>query len=170
MKKKSTTPFFLAAALTLGCQAVSAATPGLWDGKAAPPPDSLRVPEMANVEHGPFEYVPLGPVYFDSGKATITREGQQSLDAAVDYLLNHHDIKRILVEGHTDDVGSKTYNDTLSDRRADIVRNYLTVKGVDPNLINLIGKGEHAPVDQNWTRDGRRRNRHVTIYVVHWQR
>ncbi len=169
MNKISTPNYLLAAALILACLPALAATPGLWDGAAALPPDSLHVPteEMAPES---FEYVPLSPIHFDSGKATITHQGQRSLDAAVDYLRRHANIKRILVEGHTDEVGGKTYNDGLSDRRARIVRNYLTVKGIDPELINLIGKGEYHPVDQNWTRDGRRRNRHVSIYAVHWQR
>lgn len=169
MQKKITTTYFLAAALTLIGMPAIAATPDLWDGAAAPPPDSLRVPDREMVQES-FKYVPLSPIYFDNGKATITHEGQRSLDAAVAYLLQHDDIKRILVEGHTDEVGSEAYNYGLSERRAQIVRNYLTVKGVDPKLINPIGKGEHHPVDQNWTRDGRRRNQQVSIYAIHWER
>ena len=144
-----------------------AATPGLWDGPAATPQETLRVPSN-DLQDGSFEYVSLSPVYFDSDKATLTRDGQKALDAASEYLLKHDNIKRILVDGHTDEKGSISYNDKLSDRRANIVRNYLTIKGIDPNLINLAGMGEHKPVDQNWTRDGRQRNRHVSIYALHW--
>lgn len=169
MTNKTATPFFLAAVLALTGQAALAATPGLWDDAAGAPPQSLLVPDK-EMEPASFEYVPLSPVYFDSGKATITHEGQRSLDAAAAYLLQHDDIKRILVEGHTNEIGGKSYNDKLSDRRAQIVRNYLIVKGVHPKLINPIGKGEHHPVDQNWTRDGRRRNQRVSIYAIHWAR
>ena len=146
-----------------------AATPGLWDGVAATPPEPLRIPNN-ELQDGSFEYVPLSPVYFEINKATLTREGQLALDAASEYLLKYDNIRRILIDGHTDERGSISYNDKLSDRRATIVRNYLTVKGIDPILINLEGMGEHRPVDQNWTRDGRRRNRHVSIYALHWNR
>lgn len=169
MTKRYLTTICLAIVIAVCSQQATAATPGLWDGAAAMPPQTLFVPEK-DLDPGSFKYVPLSPIYFDSDKATLTYEGQQSLDAAVDYLLKHDNIQRILVEAHTDEKGARTYNDGLSDRRANIVRNYLTVKGVDPNLINVIGKGEYHPVDENWTREGRQRNRHVSIYAVLWDR
>ncbi len=145
-------------------------TPNMWGPKAVSPL-SLYVPEsQANVLEESFKYVPLHPVLFNPGKATISSEGQKALDAAADYLLKHGNIQRILVEGNTDYIGSNSYNDRLSDRRSEMVRNYLTLKGVDPSLLTITGKGETTPVDQNWTRDGRQRNRHVAIYALHWQR
>ncbi len=167
MRKQNLITFMLAAAMALGGYQANAAFPGLWDGVAEMPAESLRVPEN-DANMGTFEYVPLSPVYFESNRDIISHEGQRSLDAAVDYLLKHTNIKRILVEGHTDEKGSLGYNDRLSDRRANIVRNYLTIRGVDPEIINMMGKGEYHPVDQNWTRAGRLRNRHVSIYAVHW--
>ncbi len=169
MMKRDLKTVFLAAAMALYSHQGFAATPGLWDGTAAMPPETLFVPEN-QLSQGSFKYVSLRPVYFDSSKATLTYEGQQALDAAAEYLLKHDNIKRILIEGNTDEKGSEAYNDNLSDRRATIVRNYLTIKGIDPNLINLAGKGEFHPVDQNWTREGRQRNRHVSIYALHWNR
>lgn len=146
------------------------ATPNLWGPKVVSPA-ALHVPaEQSDITAKSFKYVALNPVLFNSGKATISHEGQKALDAAADYLLKHNNIQRILVEGNTDYIGTKGYNDRLSDRRSEMVRNYLTLKGVDPNLIVLSGKGETDPVDQNWTRDGRSRNRHVAIYAVQWQR
>lgn len=169
MTKRDVKTVLLAAAMAICSHQALAATPGLWDGAAAKPPETLHVPEN-ELTQGSFEYVSLSPVHFGSDKATLTYEGQQTLDAAVEYLLKHDNIKRILVEGNTDEKGGKAYNDNLSDRRSMIVRNYLTVKGIDPNLINIIGKGEYHPVDQNWTREGRQRNRHVSIYALHWKR
>ncbi len=161
--------FIASATMALASHSASATTPSLWDGVAASPQQSLQVPDN-QLQSGSFEYVSLSPVYFDSDKATLTREGQQALDAASEYLQKHTNIRRILVDGHTDKVGSIYHNDKLSDRRAKIVHNYLIIKGIDPSLINLAGMGEHKPVDQNWTRDGRQRNRHVSIYAVHWNR
>ena len=167
MNNKIIKQIIFSAAVAITSQSAIAETPGLWDGSAASPQQSLHVPN-SQLQDGSFEYVSLSPIYFDFNKATLTRAGQQSLDAASEYLHKHANIRRILVDGHTDEKGSISYNDNLSDRRAKIVRNYLIVKGINPNLVNLAGMGEHKPVDQNWTRDGRQRNRHVSIYAVHW--
>lgn len=150
-------------------QALADKMPNLWGPKVASP-ETLHVPEaQSSVAGESFQYVSLHPVLFNSSKATISSEGQRALDAAANYLLKHNNIKRILIEGNTDSVGANGYNDRLSDRRSEMVRSYLTLKGVDPNLLVLSGRGETTPVDQNWTRDGRQRNRHVAIYVLHWQ-
>jgi len=169
MNKHFIKQFIFSAVMVFTWQNAIATTPGLWDGPSSSPQQSLHVPDN-ELQEGSFEYVSLSPVFFDSNKATLTREGQQALDAASEYLQKYANIRRILVDGHTDAKGSINFNDNLSDRRAKIVRNYLTVKGIDPSLINLAGMGEHKPVDQNWTRDGRQRNRHVSIYAVHWNR
>ncbi len=143
--------------------------PAMWGPKVVTPA-SLHVPKQQfSVVEESFEYVSLHPVLFNPSKATISSEGQKALDAAADYLKKHNNIQRILIEGNTDYIGSNSYNDRLSDRRAEMVRNYLTLKGVDSTLIQLSGSGEADPVDQNWTRDGRQRNRHVAIHAVHWQ-
>ena len=169
MTKKIIKQFVFSTAMAFSSHCAIATTPGLWDGTAATPPETLDVPG-AELQDGSFEYVSLSPVYFDSNKATLTREGQRALDAASEYLLKYNNIKRILIDGHTDNRGSVNYNNQLSERRAKIVRNYLTVKGIDPSLINLSSMGEHKPVDQNWSHDGRRRNRHVSIYALYWNR
>lgn len=145
----------------------AAGNAGLWSGAADLPPESIKI-QSHSPEEGSFRFVPMPPVHFDSDKATLTHEGQLALDAAVEYIKQHSDIKRLLIEGHTDWVGSAKYNDRLSDRRSEIVRNYLTIKGVDPLIMNILGKSEHAPVDENWTREGRSRNRQVSIYAIRW--
>ena len=73
----------------------------------------------------------------------------------------------MLLDGHSDWVGSAKYNDTLSDKRAKAVEDYLVSKGVDPTLIHWKGHGEHAPVDENWNRLGRDRNRQVEMYAIY---
>ena len=156
--------------LTLGLITVNVHAenmPSLWGEPAEPPPNSLKVPDSLT-QKGGFEYVPLSPIFFDYNQAPLTVEGQQSLDAAVEYLLNQNNIKRILIEGNADQDGAKNYNYKLSDKRTEIVRNYLILKGIKPNMMATIGRGEQTPVDQHWTRDGRRRNRHTMIYVVQW--
>ena len=174
MIKLTTNHFALAIILGLGLNlsvgtAQADKMPSLWGAPETASPESLHAPEQAD-EKRALDDVSRNPIYFRHDKATLTHEGQLSLDAALAYFRKHSNIKRILVEGHTDYTGPKKYNESLSDKRTDIVRNYLTVNGIDPDLIATIGKGEQQPVDQNWTREGRIRNRHVGIYAVHWSR
>ena len=142
---------------------------GLWGPATPEPPESLTITRQP-VRPGSFEFVPLTPVFFDTDKSSINYQAQLALDSVVDYLMNHDNITRIIIEGHADYRAGVPYNDGLSDRRIERVRAYLAIKGVDPKLMTLTGRGELAPVDINWSRDGRRRNRHVAVYAVHWRR
>ncbi|MBC2712766.1 MAG: OmpA family protein [Desulfosarcina sp.] len=71
----------------------------------------------------------------------------------------------ILVEGHTDSTGSDTYNQQLSERRANSVKNLLVQRGVQVYRINTIGYGESRPVATNATPEGRQMNRRVEIRI-----
>jgi len=168
--KKAPLSYLISACLFVSVGAAQASsTAGLWSGAAELAPESVKV-QTNEMNEGSFRYVPMHPVYFNHNKATLTHEGQQALDAAVEYLEQQGNIKRILIEGHTDWVGSQGYNYDLADRRTEIVRNYLTIKGIDPQIMAITSQGETSPVDINWSREGRRRNRHVSIYAVQWER
>ena len=65
--------------------------------------------------------------------------------------------------GHTDSVGSDAYNQGLSERRAQSVRQYLVDKGLSPSMVVATGAGESSPVDSNDTAEGRSKNRRVVI-------
>jgi OOP family OmpA-OmpF porin len=68
---------------------------------------------------------------------------------------------RVEVQGFTDSIGTEEYNQGLSERRADAVRNYLVERGVDPKIISSKGYGESNPVASNDTKEGRALNRRV---------
>jgi len=68
-----------------------------------------------------------------------------------------------LIEGHTDSVGPDAYNQSLSDRRAKAVFDYLSSRGVDPARLKSIGKGESEPIGDNKTAEGRQENRRVLM-------
>jgi OOP family OmpA-OmpF porin len=72
----------------------------------------------------------------------------------------------ILVEGHTDNVGSNRINDALSKRRAESVKRYLVKKGISPRRIKTVGYGERRPIASNATEWGRRLNRRTEIVIV----
>jgi outer membrane protein OmpA-like peptidoglycan-associated protein len=69
------------------------------------------------------------------------------------------------IEGHTDSVGSDDFNQSLSERRADSVRDFLAQQGVAPTSITARGFGKTQPVAANDTAEGRQRNRRVEIVV-----
>jgi outer membrane protein OmpA-like peptidoglycan-associated protein len=71
----------------------------------------------------------------------------------------------LTVVGHTDDVGTNSYNQQLSERRAHSVANYLEAKHVNSMRLAIAGKGETQPVESNSTETGRQANRRVEIYL-----
>ena len=72
----------------------------------------------------------------------------------------------IEIQGHTDSTGTKDYNETLGEERAEAVRLFLNEQGVALNRINTISYGETAPVADNKTKAGRAQNRRVNIVVM----
>jgi outer membrane protein OmpA-like peptidoglycan-associated protein len=104
-------------------------------------------------------------VYFDTGKATIKSISFELLNQVAQAIQSNAGMT-VLVEGHTDSVGSNTFNMGLSQRRADSVRDYLVRQGVDGDRLTAIGFGEEKPIDSNQTRDGREKNRRVEFTIT----
>jgi len=87
------------------------------------------------------------------------------LDQAIDALKRYPEIK-VELDGHTDSIGTDAYNQKLSERRAQIVYDYLTSHGVGPSRITAVkGFGESQPIDTNATKEGRARNRRTEMKV-----
>jgi OOP family OmpA-OmpF porin len=109
--------------------------------------------------------IELEGVYFDFDKATIKPEGKVVLNEAAALLQQH---ERVVVEvaGHTDSTGSEEYNQGLSERRANAVKDYLTQKGVTATRLSARGYGEAQPVASNDTKEGRAENRRVELIVL----
>jgi OmpA-OmpF porin, OOP family len=106
--------------------------------------------------------VTLADVLFDTGQATLKPGADLTLDHLAQYMRdNPH--TRILIEGHTDSVGSEAYNDALSQRRADAVASALASRGVPADAIRAIGRGKSFPVASNDSAAGRQQNRRVEI-------
>jgi len=107
----------------------------------------------------------LGDVLFETGKATLLPGAQRAIDKLAEFLEENPE-RKVLIEGHTDNVGSITYNIDLSLRRAQAVKNALVAKGIDPGRILAHGYGEAYPVAPNKDAAGRQRNRRVEIIVL----
>jgi outer membrane protein OmpA-like peptidoglycan-associated protein len=106
----------------------------------------------------------LRSVHFDFDKATLKADAKPILEEAVQVLKQEGSVD-IVVEGHTDSVGSDQYNLGLSRRRADTVRRYLVGHGIAASRITADGMGESKPVASNDTADGRAQNRRVELHV-----
>lgn len=108
--------------------------------------------------------VNMGDVLFATGKSDLRPAAKEALAKLSGIVLNYSTLK-LGVEGYTDNTGSEAFNQTLSEERADSVRNYLVQQDVNANSISATGMGESAPVANNNTTAGRQQNRRVEIIV-----
>lgn len=102
---------------------------------------------------------------FDSGKASIKPGGQAFLDKLARALREKRQAN-VLVEGHTDNVGSAQLNDDLSERRALAVRQALIDRNIAASRISARGLGMAKPIADNGTPEGRAANRRTEIFIV----
>jgi outer membrane protein OmpA-like peptidoglycan-associated protein len=110
-----------------------------------PPPPPAPPPPPPQVQKITLDSKAL----FDFDKAILKPEGKAAIDSqVVGKLAQVQKLEVVLVTGHTDRLGSDAYNQKLSERRADAVRDYLVSKGVDKAKIETIGMGEKQPVVQ----------------------
>ena len=107
----------------------------------------------------------LEGTHFDFDKSTLRPDAIAKLDHAVQLMTDNASIK-VAIEGHADSMGSETYNQGLSERRAHAVVDYLLGRGIDRSRLTPTGYGEARPVATNDTDEGRARNRRVDLIVV----
>lgn len=103
-------------------------------------------------------------ILFDFNSASLRSSSRDELREMAD-VFEKYGNTTIVVAGHTDSVGSTSYNDRLSDRRAGAVAGYLEDLGVRGSRIDAVGHGESRPKASNSTASGRQQNRRVELYV-----
>ena len=106
-----------------------------------------------------------GNITFATNQSAVRPEFYATLNS-VSRVLERYDQTNVLVEGHTDNVGSDQYNLNLSIRRAESVGNYLAAQGVTIPRIRALGYGETQPIEANSTDQGRAQNRRVEIQLT----
>ena len=121
-------------------------------------------PSRAQVEGGQITF--QGKIYFETAEATIKQESFNLLDEIAEVLLANPQILKVRIEGHTDSKGSETYNQKLSQRRADAVMEHLVTAGVEAARLTAVGKGEtERLVKPDDTDEKRARNRRVEFDI-----
>jgi outer membrane protein OmpA-like peptidoglycan-associated protein len=110
----------------------------------------------------------LGDVLFDTGQATLKPGAYGTIDRLAQALKDDPN-RRVLIEGHTDSVGSDEFNQQLSQNRAMSVQSALMQRGVSGTQINSMGKGESTPVASNDNAAGRQQNRRVELIFTEEQ-
>jgi len=103
-------------------------------------------------------------VEFDFDKSTIKKGYYQDIDNLAQVMKDYPDLN-VVIEGHTDSVGTAAYNKKLSQRRAEAVKKYMVEKGIDENRLKAQGFGEEKPIASNKTKEGRQQNRRVEAAV-----
>lgn len=122
----------------------------------APPPEPEPAPQAQRIV--------LRGVQFEFDKADIRPDAAVILDEAANQLSQVAGAQ-VNVGGHTDSSGTDAYNQSLSERRAASVRDYLVSKGIDASRLSTSGYGESQPVADNATAEGRALNRRVELSV-----
>jgi len=128
-------------------------TPGVRENFGCPPIDKAEQEVIKRA---------FDNLEFNTGKSTIRSTSNASLDDLAQLLKDKPHYK-LLIEGHTDNVGKRSSNITLSKNRANAVKNYLVKKGVDASRFQVQWFGPDKPIADNTTEDGRQRNRRVEM-------
>jgi outer membrane protein OmpA-like peptidoglycan-associated protein len=126
-----------------------------------------RVREIAKLEENDRGLVIAlsGTVMFRHDEAILLPEARTRLDRVADALKHMAPDQKIVIEGHADARGTDEYNLRLSEERANAVRTYLLQRGVAPDRVDAVGRGEAVPFAPNRTAEGRANNRRVEIVI-----
>jgi OmpA-OmpF porin, OOP family len=104
-------------------------------------------------------------VQFAYNSARILASSNFILEAVKNILASHPEIKKVQVQGHTDNKGAAAYNLNLSKRRAESVMKWLVDNGIDKSRLEAKGFGKNQPIDTNDTEEGRANNRRVEFHI-----
>lgn len=121
-------------------------------------------PEISADDKSTLE-VAMRAVEFDTGRSTIKSESFSVLKQIADIMRRYPDYN-LMISGHTDNTGSATANQKLSERRAKACYEYLTTQGISASRLNFAGYGESRPISDNNSLRGRSLNRRVEFNLV----
>jgi outer membrane protein OmpA-like peptidoglycan-associated protein/Tol biopolymer transport system component len=111
------------------------------------------------------EKVILKNIFYAFNSYEVQNESQTELNKIIDFLTLNPSIK-VEISGHTDNIGNLQYNQTLSEKRAKAVVDYLTAKGIQSGRLSFKGYGSTVPIGTNDTEEGRSVNRRTELKIV----
>jgi outer membrane protein OmpA-like peptidoglycan-associated protein len=120
--------------------------------------------DVARTSEDELKVTVRNEILFDFNSASLRGSSRDELREMAD-VFNKYNDTTIVVAGHTDSVGSTSYNQRLSNRRASTVANYLEDIGVRGSRLDAVGYGESRPKSSNSSASGRQQNRRVELYV-----
>jgi len=151
-----------------GCEGMAKAVEAKVAPAAAPAVEekAAAVVPVAAVAAEP-EFVELSlasGATFEVGGSTLSAEGKAEIIEMMNQF-DGEDVKSVTIEGYTDDSGDAGFNQQLSEKRAQAVKDELVANGANADKITTIGYGESNPIADNGTREGRAKNRRIEIKV-----
>ncbi|WP_424961955.1 OmpA family protein [Ekhidna sp.] len=132
------------------------------DSNTALKPDTINI-ELIPVEEG--ETLILKNIYFEVDSHEINRRSQSEIENAYELLRENLGIT-VEIAGHTDDTGTKSYNQSLSDKRAKAVFDALVAKGIDKDRLVFKGYADSQPLQPNTSKNNRQSNRRIEFRVI----
>lgn len=124
-----------------------------------------QVAETRRTSNGMVIVLPNSMFRFDFDKADLTQRNRELLSRVTGILLASKGYG-LSVFGYTDDIGTADYNQQLSLRRAQAIRDYLVQAGIDPSIVNVKGYGKTSPLVEGTSSEARSKNRRVEIAVT----
>lgn len=112
-----------------------------------------------------FADIAKSTLYFEFDRVEFTPQTVARLNQISNYLKADKDIELMVVEGHTDSLGGRWFNQQLGKKRAEAVRDYLLKTGIDAKRVQTVSYGERKPVADNKTERGREKNRRVQVTI-----
>lgn len=104
-------------------------------------------------------------IFFDHDQYTLKPQAESSVKRLV-IIMKKYGKTYNIIQGHTDDTGSEQYNLTLSYKRAEEVKHFLALNGIDEKRMNAYGVGDTQPVAANTSEEGKAKNRRVVIWIT----
>jgi outer membrane protein OmpA-like peptidoglycan-associated protein len=166
--KEACHPVASLATPAFGCRTAEPPPPPVVEEAPPPPPVEEEPPppppDKVIVKDDKIEI--LDHIQFKAGEATLLPVSEPILDEVAKVLVEHPELTKVSIEGHTDSQDTKKRNKKLSEKRAKAVKAYLVDHGVEAKRLTTKGFGEDVPIAGNDTPEGRFENRRVEFRIV----
>lgn len=133
---------------------------------AEPPADDEEILTMIERAVGIEPRELVVPILFQFDSTEMVACSIASLHSLAEHLGQHPEIELLEIEGHADGSGADAYNQDLSERRAQAVRDWLVDHGVEEERLQVAARGEDTPIESNEEEAGREQNRRVRFRVL----